>query len=79
MFNARLETIDEKPSFRHIAKTKRCVVLMSGYFEWQVCSDTGRKQPYYVSRPDSQPVCLAGVYDTWKVRCMISNVHVDVD
>jgi putative SOS response-associated peptidase YedK len=68
MFNARLETIDEKPSFRKIAKTNRCVVLLNGYFEWKQCSDTGRKQPYYVSRQDGHPFCLAGVYDTWKVR-----------
>ena len=69
MFNARIETIDEKPSFQKIAQTKRCVVLLSGYFEWKTSSDTGRKQPYYVSRQDNQAIMLAGVYDTWKVSC----------
>jgi putative SOS response-associated peptidase YedK len=67
MFNARLETIDEKPSFHKIVKTNRCVVLVSGYFEWKVDEETGRKQPYYVCRKDGQPFHLAGVYDSWKV------------
>lgn len=67
MFNARLETIDEKPSFQSIAKTNRCVVFLNGYFEWKLCSDTGRKQPYYVARRDSHPLCLAAVFDVWKV------------
>lgn len=76
MFNARLETIDEKPSFKNIAKSKRCVVLLSGYFEWKVSSDTGRKQPYYVSRNSGQPLLLAAVYDSWqKVVLLTSSVH----
>eukprot|EP00603_Paraphysomonas_imperforata_P012790 CAMPEP_0114469836 /NCGR_PEP_ID=MMETSP0104-20121206/10932_1 /TAXON_ID=37642 ORGANISM="Paraphysomonas imperforata, Strain PA2" /NCGR_SAMPLE_ID=MMETSP0104 /ASSEMBLY_ACC=CAM_ASM_000202 /LENGTH=418 /DNA_ID=CAMNT_0001643523 /DNA_START=113 /DNA_END=1371 /DNA_ORIENTATION=- len=69
MFNARLESVDEKPSFRKIAKTKRCVMLLSGYYEWKVSSETGRKQPYYVGRTGDnggQVLCLAALYDSWK-------------
>ena len=84
MFNARIESIDEKPSFRKAVKTNRCAVMLSGYFEWKVSNDTGRKQPYYVGRSEGQPMFLAGVYDTCKVlslslcavyvHCIICNV-----
>jgi putative SOS response-associated peptidase YedK len=42
-FNARVETVTTKPFFREPFKNKRCLVPVSGYFEWQ---DTPKgKQP----------------------------------
>ena len=34
-FNARTETVETKPVIRDAFKGKRCLVPMSGYFEWQ--------------------------------------------
>ena len=34
MVNARFETIKEKPSFKNLINTNRCIVIASGYFEW---------------------------------------------
>ena len=43
-FNARAETISEKPMFRDAFKRRRCLIPASGYYEWQ-STPTG-KQPY---------------------------------
>ncbi|MDR4498716.1 MAG: SOS response-associated peptidase [Candidatus Scalindua sp.] len=46
MINARAETLDTKPSFRHILKTGRCLVPASGFYEWKKVGKS--KVPYYV-------------------------------
>ncbi len=33
--NARAESITQKPSFRQSAKTNRCIIPITGFFEWQ--------------------------------------------
>lgn len=59
LFNARMETVLEKPSFRDAALKKRCVVPASGYFEWD-----SEKQPHYIF---SDPVlCFAGIFSFWR-------------
>jgi hypothetical protein len=44
-FNARAETVAEKPMFRSAFKRSRCLIPAWGYYEWQN-TPTG-KQPYY--------------------------------
>lgn len=60
LFNARSETVGEKPSFRDAARNARCVVPASGFFEWR--AEDGGKQPYYVHRRDGAPMAFAGLY-----------------
>jgi putative SOS response-associated peptidase YedK len=66
-FNARVETVKTKPFFREPFKTKRCLMPVSGYYEWQ---DTpGGKQPNYFTARDGSPVLtIAGLWDEWKNR-----------
>jgi putative SOS response-associated peptidase YedK len=62
-FNARAETIAEKPMFRNSFKWRRCVMPASGYYEW---ADTPNgKQPYYFTRRDGQVLTFAAVQDGW--------------
>jgi putative SOS response-associated peptidase YedK len=63
-FNAKAETIFEKPSFRTSIKTKRCLVLVDGFFEWQHIS--GNKYPYYIRKADESAFALAGIWDSWE-------------
>lgn len=64
MINARSETVATKPSFRSAFKRRRCLVLADGFYEWK--KEGNQKQPYYISRRDDQPFCLAGLWETWK-------------
>jgi putative SOS response-associated peptidase YedK len=60
-FNARCETVFEKPMFRNLTKRKRCLVPARGYFEWQDRGDF--KQPYLIALPDDSLFAFAGLYD----------------
>jgi len=63
-FNARAETVAEKPMFRGPFKRTRCLIPVSGYYEWQ---DTpGGKQPWYFTARDGSPaLTIAGLWDEW--------------
>jgi len=63
MFNARAETIAEKPSFREAFKKRRCLIVADGFYEWQ---KIGRiKKPLRFSLKSGAPFGLAGLYETW--------------
>ncbi|MBD3637651.1 MAG: SOS response-associated peptidase [Crocinitomicaceae bacterium] len=61
--NARSETITEKPSFRDSAKTRRCVIVVDGFFEHH--HHQNKTYPFYISRKDEQPINLAGLWSEW--------------
>jgi putative SOS response-associated peptidase YedK len=63
-FNARAESVAEKPMFRDAFKRSRCLIPASGYYEWQK-TPTG-KQPYYYIARDGSPLTIAGLWDEWK-------------
>jgi putative SOS response-associated peptidase YedK len=66
-FNARAETVETKPVFRDAFKRSRCLVPMSGYYEWQ--STPSGKQPWYFTATDGSPLLTAaGLWDEWKNR-----------
>jgi len=61
--NARIETIDQKPSFKN---AKRCVIFADGFFEWKWLDPKGRKkQKYLIEYPNSALFGFAGLYDQW--------------
>ena len=64
-FNARAETVTTKPFFRNAWKRNRCLIPMSGYYEWQTVYPKF-KQPWYFTRRDGNPVTAAGLWDEWK-------------
>jgi len=64
LINARSETVAEKPAFRHAIKYRRCIIPVSGFFEWS--HSAGKKQPYYIQLADQTPMCLAGLWESWK-------------
>jgi putative SOS response-associated peptidase YedK len=63
-FNARCESLAEKPSFRNAFSQKRCLVLVNGFYEWQ--TNEKRKIPFFIGLADNSAFALAGLYDNWK-------------
>jgi putative SOS response-associated peptidase YedK len=62
-FNARAETINEKPSFKQAIKSGRCLIPASGYYEWQ--HRNNKKIPFYIHLKDRGIFSFAGIYDHW--------------
>jgi putative SOS response-associated peptidase YedK len=59
--NARAETAAARGSFREAFAERRCLVLASGFFEWE---GTGKKrQPWYLRRADGRPFAIAGLWE----------------
>ena len=59
LFNARLETINERPLFIPLLTTGRCLVPASGWFFWK--KEGEYKIPMYVSPKSGETVCFAGL------------------
>lgn len=63
--NARIETIEEKPSFRSYTKN-RCLVLIDGFYEYQWQDPKGKvKKLFLMTMPDGEPFALGGLYSVW--------------
>ncbi len=65
-FNARAETVESKPMFRSAWKAnKRCIIPVSGYYEWQAI-EGDKPQPWYFTQRDGSPIIsVAGIWDEW--------------
>lgn len=68
LINARAETLFEKPMWRSVIKSKRCLIPATGFYEWKkVLEGTKeRKQPFYIRPKHEELFSFAGVWDTWK-------------
>ena len=61
LINARLETIDEKISFKKNIKLHRCVVVADGFYEWK--REGKEKTPFYFLRDDKKMIFIAGIFE----------------
>lgn len=59
LFNTRWETIQEKRTFQTAFKKHRCLVPISGWYEWKNVND--EKQPYFFHK-ENQLLQAAGLY-----------------
>lgn len=64
MFNARAETVHEKPAFRAAFRKRRCLIPADGFYEWQ--SIGGAKQPWRITMKDGAPFAMAGLWERWE-------------
>ena len=65
LFNARSETVFEKPSWRSAIKTRRCLIPATGFYEWKR-EGSSKKQPYYITAKRSEIISFAGIWESWK-------------
>lgn len=64
LINARAETIAEKPAFRDAARTRRGLIVATGFYEWTKDAEGGR-DPWYISAQDASVLALAAVWQDW--------------
>ena len=62
-FNAKSETLEKSSTFREPFRRRRCLVPISGFYEWQKVA--GIRRPFYI-QPESGGMLLAGVWDRWR-------------
>ena len=62
LINARSETVHQKPSFRSAFQRRRCVIPVSGWFEWR--PENGWKQPYWLRPEGTDMFSLAGIWES---------------
>lgn len=63
MINARGESVDEKASFKKSFKSKRCLILADGFYEWK--KEGRNKQPFRFVMKDERPFAFAGLWEQW--------------
>lgn len=62
--NARSETAASKPSFRSAFKSRRCLVVADGFYEWNRMGSA--KMPYHFTVNHSSPFAMAGLWERWQ-------------
>ncbi len=65
LFNARVETASEKPSFRTPYRRRRCLIPVNGWYEWDRYE--GAKRPFFIKDKDEPITAFAGLWDQWRV------------
>lgn len=63
LINARAETVVEKPAFRAAFRSRRCLVLTDGFYQWK--KGKVGKQPYLFRMADGSPFAFAGLWERW--------------
>jgi putative SOS response-associated peptidase YedK len=63
MFNARAETLAQKPSFKNAFKKRRCLIVADGFYEWQKLGKV--RKPFCIRLKTGRPFGFAGLYETW--------------
>ncbi|VCT88863.1 Putative SOS response-associated peptidase YedK [Mycolicibacterium hassiacum DSM 44199] len=66
LINARAEKVTTSPAFRNSAKNKRCLVPMTGWYEWR--GEKGNKTPFFMYGADGEPLFMAGLWSTWRPK-----------
>ena len=73
--NARIETVEEKPSFKN-SINDRCLVIVTGYFEWHWSDAKGKeKEKYLINSQEDEIFCLAGLYSNWENKTTGELLH----
>ena len=62
-FNARAESVNSKPSYSKSFRSRRCIIPVKGFFEWQHSGN--EKIPWYIWHAGEEIFSIAGVYDSW--------------
>jgi putative SOS response-associated peptidase YedK len=76
IINARADTIATKPAFRSAIRRRRCILPVTGFYEW-AAGPSGARLPWYFIRNDGAPLALAGLWQSWGEIETVAMVTVD--
>ena len=62
--NARSESAHVRPAFRFSFAKRRCLIPVSGFYEWK--GPSGNRTPHFIRLKNQEPFAFAGLYDIWK-------------
>ncbi len=65
LINARSETIAGKPAFKAACRTRRCLIPVTGFYEWTKTPE-GSRLPWYIHGSHGDPIVFAGVWQDWE-------------
>ncbi|MDH4869361.1 SOS response-associated peptidase [Pseudomonas sp. BN515] len=60
--HARAETLADQPMFREAFRSRRCLILANGFYEWRGV----RKRPYWISA-EGGTLYMAGLWEAYPV------------
>ena len=76
IINARADTVAQKPAFREAIRQRRCILPVSGFYEWS--AGPGRSRlPWYITRRDGRPMALGALYNAWADIDTVAMVTVE--
>lgn len=64
-FNARSEELETRPAFREALKSRRCLVPVNCFYEWQKLGPK-EKRPFAIGMSDDRPFAFGGLWDRWR-------------
>ena len=62
-YNAKSETVQEKPSFRDSIKNKKCLIIADGFYEWE--STSSGKICHFIKPTNDAIFAFAGIWSEW--------------
>jgi len=75
MINARAESVATSNAFRHAFRKRRCIIPADGFYEWTRREGQSAKQPYFIQRPDGEPIAFAGLWEVWRPPGSDTELH----
>ena len=63
-FNAKAETLTDRPAYRNAFLKRRCIVPAEAFYEW--VGPKKERQPLNISRADGKLLSMAGLFNYWK-------------
>jgi putative SOS response-associated peptidase YedK len=64
--NAKVETLDSKPSFK-LYKDQRCIIILDAFYEWKWLDAKGKvKEKYEIQNQNMDLMTICGLWNVWK-------------
>ena len=63
-YNARAETVNEKPSYKHAWSKRHYALALADAF-YEPCYETGKAVRTKIAQSNREPMAIASIWDTW--------------